>query len=365
MSGEHPHDTTKTEFNTFCSLGLCRQRLKTLELRSGAHTAIGPVRATNDDLVFAGEHCRLFVVLDGVGGHDGGAEASRIVLDALRSRIESMCRVSDQDAEQQLETALNDALTTACETMRSLSEQDASLEKMGTVFALAYVVGDTLLFSHVGDCRVYLNHNGRLKQLTHDETFVQLMLDAGMIKPNEVPSHPMRSVILNGVGPKELEKKPFVETVPLKTGDTILLTSDGVTDFVQPKQLAQLLADNSDPQLAAKRIVDAAIDASGKDNASCVVVRVSAATSEIDGDSTTHDNLRSELGLLNDSLVHVDDDLTRLTSDIQSALDDRNSHELNALGKHFKDSVLRFETHHPHLTGILGNIADLLSGMGI
>ena len=84
--------------------------------------------------------------------------------------------------------------------MIQVAERSPELDKMGTVFALAYIVDGTLLYTHVGDSRVYLIRNKHALQLTSDETYVQLMVDVGVIKPDDVPEHPMRNVVLNAVG---------------------------------------------------------------------------------------------------------------------------------------------------------------------
>ena len=212
--------SSTSSIRSLCSLGLCRKRKGPLRPRAGAHSDIG-LRKTNDDLVFSGNHCRLYVALDGIGGQAGGGEASRIVLEQLRSSIESMCESSDGHPVQHLKQAVSDAIVDARQEMLKVAQAAPEFDSMGTVFALAYIIDGTLLYTHVGDARVYLFRDGKTQQLTTDETYVQLMVDVGVIKPSDIPEHPMRNVVLNAVGTRADHPPTLVHSEPLRSGDAV------------------------------------------------------------------------------------------------------------------------------------------------
>lgn len=360
-------ESTKSPFNSICSLGLCRKRKGRLQPRAGACTDIGPVRETNDDLVFAGDDCRLYVALDGIGGNAGGAEASRIVLDKLRSNIESMCAGGHPD--QDLKAAVSKALSDATRAMLQVVDRTPEFEKMGTVFALAYIVDDTLLYTHVGDSRVYLVRQGRARQLTSDETYVQLMVDVGVIEPDDVRAHPMRNVVLNAVSTRSNEGNPVVHSKMLLPGDTVLLTTDGVSDKLSEENLARLVETHAVAEEAATEIVRAAIESGSRDNASCIAVMMDRTE---DVKIASHDDLHYELTKLHELLSDVDNvdeelrnDMVQIAADIRSALHQNDVSEFATLGRRLSERALAFEVSHPYLTSTVGSLADLLARMGI
>lgn len=356
---------------SLCSLGLCRNRKGCLTLRAGTHSHIG-LRKSNDDLVCADEHCRLYVALDGIGGSAGGAEASRVLLEQLTTNIESMCGSATQEPELDLSSAVLNALTKATEEMQCVAKARPEYEKMGAVFALAYIVNDTLLYTHVGDARVYLVRQGRARQLTTDETYVQLMVDVGVIDPAEVPEHPMRNVILNAVGTKPPEALPTVHKRLLLPGDVVLLTTDGVSDKLDEEMLGKLLNIDTDPAVLAKTVVEAALLAGTSDNASCVVVRVDRSA---DAEANQHDDLQAELAKLHEMLLHVDSldddlrkDMAKLADEIRDSLqatEPNDTSELGRLRQEISDRALEFEVSHPHLTNVVASIVNLLARIGI
>lgn len=360
---------SQSSLQSVCSLGLCKQRRGRLRPVSGAYSDIGSVRNTNDDLVFAGGDCRLFVVLDGIGGQAGGGEASRIVLEQLRTSIESMCTAASVHPDQDLRLAVVNALKSATKAMLQVAEQQPRFDRMGTVFALAYVVDGVLLYTHVGDCRVYLVRRGKSRQLTADETYVQLMVDAGVIGPDEVPDHPMRNVILNAVGTREADGEPVVHSAMLLPEDKVLLTTDGVTDTLPDAEIVQILDQHANPQDAARALVQAALEAGSRDNASCVVVSLERAG---EPDQTGHDELHFELTRLHDMLTEIDtvdeelqNDMARIADDIRQALNRSQTNELANLGGRLENRALEFEVTHPRLTAIVASITDMLSKIGI
>jgi protein phosphatase len=308
--------------------------------------------------------------LDGIGGHAGGCEASRIVLEQLRTNIESMCAATASQPDQDLRLAVSNALKFSTKSMLQFAVQKPDFDKMGTVFALAYVIDGMLLYTHVGDCRVYLVRRGKSRQLTSDETYVQLMVDAGVIGPDEVPDHPMRNVILNAVGTRSTDGDPVVHTVALLPEDTVLLTTDGVTDALSDEEMVSIIQGHPNPDEAAKALVRAAIDAGSRDNASCVVVAIDRV--EETDPSKGQDDLHIELAKLHEMLSDVQtvdeelrSDMVRIAEDIRQALGKNEPKELSTLGKRLENRALEFEVSHPRLTAVVASITDMLSQIGI
>lgn len=221
----------------------------------------------------------------------------------------------------------------------------------------------------MGDSRVYLIRNKRAIQLTSDETYVQLMVDVGVIQPDDVPQHPMRNVVLNAVGTRSSEGNPVVHSKLLLPGDVVLLTTDGVSDHLREPTLTQILDEHSDPAEAATAIVRAALDAGSRDNASCVTVMIERAE---DSEHANHDDLHFELQKLHEMLTDVDSvdeelrsDMVQIAGDIRKALHQEETDELASLGKQLKQRAIKFEVGHLQLTNTVASIVDLLARMGI
>jgi len=369
MNSDERCENPAAGIQSACSVGMCRTRKGPLKTSAGGHSDIGNVRISNDDLVFASNDCRLYVVLDGVGGHAGGGEASLIVLKKLRANIEAMCEQHSGEVNQGLEESVRNSMKAATRSMLALAHEYPNLARMSTVFALAYVVDGVLLYTHVGDCRIYLLRNGQARQLTNDETFVQMLVDSGQLRPEEAANHPMKNIVMNAVGTRSVQYDPVVKSVMLLPGDTIMLTTDGVTDALSNAELAKFTCGKDDPQEKAAAIVQAALDAGSRDNASCIVASVERASVS---DSGGGDDLHFELAKLHDLLSHVEsideglrDEMAQVAEDLRIALRQSPPNELGDLKDRLHERALRLEAEHPHLMAAVSSITNILAGMGI
>jgi protein phosphatase len=234
----------------------------TLTLRYGARSDVGLIRDINQDSVYAGP--RLLAVADGMGGHAAGDVASRVVVSILATL--------DDDAHGgDLVDALRKATNAANEHLRAMVEGDSDLDGMGTTLTAMLFAGNRFGMVHVGDSRAYLLHDGKLEQITHDDTFVQSLVDQGRISPDEANTHPQRSLLLRVLTGQEVEPHFSVrEAVP---GDRYLLCSDGLSGVVSEDTIAEALG-LANPQEAADRLVDLALRAGAPDNVTCVVADV-------------------------------------------------------------------------------------------
>jgi PPM family protein phosphatase len=240
---------------------------RTVTIRYAARTETGPTRQDNEDSVYAG--ARLLAVADGMGGHTAGEVASAAAIEALRPLD------TDVPAGELLD-ALDHAVRRAGSTLREMADSDPSLEGMGTTLTALLWSGSQLALVHIGDSRAYLVRDGEVFQITHDHTMVQSLLDDGKITPDEVESHPQRSLLLRalttaGSGEAELQ---LHEARP---GDRYLLSTDGLHEVASADAVARVLLAAADPEEAVAGLVALAIEGGGPDNVSCIVADVVAA----------------------------------------------------------------------------------------
>jgi len=158
----------------------------TLVLRYAARSDRGLVRSNNQDSVYAGP--RLLAVADGMGGHAAGEVASKIVIAALAP-------LDDEDPRHDLLLQLEDATLAGNEAITELVADEPELDGMGTTLTAMLFSGNRLGMVHVGDSRAYLLREGVLSQITHDDSFVQSLVDEGRLTEEEAANHPQRSLL--------------------------------------------------------------------------------------------------------------------------------------------------------------------------
>ena len=244
-----------------------------VELHHGAASEVGLVREINEDAFLVSPP--IFVVADGMGGHDRGDVASRIVVEEFAALAEagydptrgpeaisatlrsSQHRIAEYDARQRAEGAHGfTAGTTA--VIALLVEQ--STEPMW-------------LLANLGDSRIYRYNDAVLEQVSVDHSVVQELIDAGTITAAEAAVHPERHVITRALGGEGSTEADFF-VLPLTGAERLLLCSDGVSGMIDDAAIAAILGRTSDPRDAADRVVAAAVAAGGRDNATAVVVDV-------------------------------------------------------------------------------------------
>lgn len=244
----------------------------TLTLRYAARSDVGLVRSTNQDSAYAGPH--LIVVADGMGGHAGGDIASRLAIAAL-APLDELTHGPDEalaDLEHTVERARQDLVRA--------SEADPELVGMGTTVTALLHTGTTLAMAHLGDSRAYLLREGRLTQVTVDHTFVQHLVDTGRISPDEAEHHPQRNVVMRVLGDFDVDLTPDMSVREAHAGDRWMLCSDGLSGFVSPEQITDVLVECETPDEAAELLVTLAMTAGSTDNVTVVVADV------VDSDAT-------------------------------------------------------------------------------
>jgi serine/threonine protein phosphatase PrpC len=237
----------------------------TLHLRWAAGTDQGHVRSNNEDCYYAGD--RLLVVADGMGGMAAGDLASRIAIDAMTPLDVPI------DNEQQMD-ALHQALEVANGRIADTVVADQSLQGMGTTLTAVIFSGTQAAMAHVGDSRAYLMRDAKLNQLTKDDTYVQMLIDQGLLKPEEAAGHPRRSVVTRVLQGEPVS--PAYVVVQPEIGDRWMLCSDGLTAVVSNETIAQEMLAAADPKSCTERLIDMALRGGGPDNVTVIVADVTA-----------------------------------------------------------------------------------------
>lgn len=240
-------------------------------MQSFSITDMGRMRNSNQDFVYCeedkvGKFPNLFLVADGMGGHQAGDLASRLCVDEMVRRIE------ESDARTPV-SAFEEAITFANARVYEQSIQDIAFSGMGTTLVGAMIEGNTAYITNIGDSRLYLLHDS-LHQITVDHSLVEEMLQSGEIEKEEMRTHPNKNIITRALGTDTLVRPDYFE-IKVEEGDVLLLCSDGLTNMVEDTEIEKIIRENiEDMKKAGERLVEQANDAGGKDNISVVLVRL-------------------------------------------------------------------------------------------
>lgn len=230
-----------------------------------SRTNVGLKRSINEDSILAETDRGLWVVADGMGGHEAGEIASTMVTDALRCLPE----VADLD---ELAGSAVEALRHVNRQLIDLARSGVSKQTIGTtVVGLAVNDGSYRCF-WMGDSRAYLLRDGAISRLSHDHSLVQNLVDAGMLKPEEAETHENANLITRAVGVAE-ECEVDVVSGEVRPGDQFVLASDGLTRVVPDDELAQELQRGS-PDEVADRLIDTVLSRGAPDNVSVIITKV-------------------------------------------------------------------------------------------
>ncbi len=227
---------------------------------------IGRVRSHNEDSVLA--QPPLFVVADGLGGHEAGEVASSLAVETLR----------DNAPRRPDANALARAVRAANREVIRAAREGIGRAGMGTTMTAAIVESGRIAIAHVGDSRAYLLHDNILERITEDHSMVADMIRRGQITEEESRVHPNRSVITRALG---TDANMVADTYELeaRAGDRLLLCSDGLTGMLTDAQISDLLGRYRDPGTAVHALIEAANEAGGHDNITAVVVDIDATAS--------------------------------------------------------------------------------------
>lgn len=231
-----------------------------------ASTDIGRKRKMNQDFVYASEQPvgnlpNLFVVADGMGGHNAGDFASRFGVSVL---VETIKKDTNFNPVRIMRHGLEAANSLVLEQAR----KDETMTGMGTTMVAVTIVGNYAYIANVGDSRLYLATD-HLEQITKDHSWIAEMVRMGELTPEEARDHPDKNIITRAIGTSEEVKADFFD-IKLEPGNQIVMCSDGLTNMVTDEEIyqtVQVMEGNK-----AQRLIDMANENGGKDNISVIIV---------------------------------------------------------------------------------------------
>ncbi len=234
-----------------------------------AATDTGRMRAQNQDAAFASDApvgClpSLFVVADGMGGHQAGDYASRRAVETIR-------QVLEEHASGEPVQAMSEAITTANGTIYQEAKSDRSKAGMGTTMVAAVIGGDQLSVANVGDSRLYLFRDGLLRQITQDHSVVEEMVRKGEMAKDRARNHPKRSMITRAVGAEPKVRIDFFDET-VEKGDLVLMCTDGLTGMVEDDEIARVLSGEGSVEAKVRELIDKANENGGADNITVIII---------------------------------------------------------------------------------------------
>jgi PPM family protein phosphatase len=287
-----------------------------IKLTGAYKTDVGKQREQNEDSPFMrisedGDR-GLFIVADGMGGYQAGEVASRLAVQKMSEALKTflvpvseqptikLSPISDQEtitldaaqmAEQtaklrktrklpetpitrNVEEQLKAAIRQANKAILNYGEEQSSARGLGCTVTTALIQNDLAFIANIGDSRTYLYRDSDLTPLTKDHSLVYRLVEAKQIEPDEIYSHPQRNLIYRSLGAGHKSVDPDVFHITLRSGDSLLLCSDGLWEMVRNQDLLKILKENTDAQKICDTLIDLANANGGEDNITAVLVQI-------------------------------------------------------------------------------------------
>jgi len=239
---------------------------------------VGLLRANNEDSYLYWEpesqqeflrKGRLAVVADGMGGYEGGQEASRLAVETVRY-------IYDEQFVGDPQHSLVAGLHTAHQTIQRYGEEHPQFMGMGTTCTAVGIVGRQLFFAHIGDSRLYLSRGATLSRLTRDHSYVGRLVETGIVRSEDAESHPQRHILTAALGSgREISPDVSEQPILLQEGDQLILCTDGLWSVVREQEISRAVRSHT-PAEACQALVRRALELGGPDNVTVIIIRVSA-----------------------------------------------------------------------------------------
>ncbi|MDU1177216.1 MAG: Stp1/IreP family PP2C-type Ser/Thr phosphatase [Peptoniphilus harei] len=229
-------------------------------------TNIGNYRKNNEDSYYVNESKNLYVLADGMGGHLAGERASKMATEIIGQDFAKDREIkSIDDAIEILSSSIRDANKKIFES----SQENEDYRGMGTTLSSGLILGDVLIYSNIGDSRIY-RINEEMEQITQDDSFVNYLIEIGEITEEEAKNHPKKNVLTKAMGTTS-DIEVIVNTLDIKDKDVFLFCSDGLTNMVSDEEIFKIVKENS-PEEARDMLLNIALKNGGMDNITFILV---------------------------------------------------------------------------------------------
>ena len=232
----------------------------------------GVVRKNNEDACFVIPGSDVYVVADGVGGNSSGEVASRTAVEKIAGFVNDNDIRSNTSTDEIFEF-MAEAISEANEAIYDLGRDQSRYRGMATTVVLAYLYRGEGYIANIGDSRAYVYRQDGLKRITKDHTYVNELIDKGVITEDEAESHRQKNVITKALG-AEPRVEPDFYKLDLHTGDILLLCTDGLYGEVGEEKMAEVLKAGANMNDTCAELVDLAIQSGGRDNITVICVRL-------------------------------------------------------------------------------------------
>lgn len=237
-----------------------------MEIHAVAYSHIGKVRKNNEDAVLCDEQNGLFAVADGIGGQENGEIASAAAVYAVK-------KLAGADADNPSDS-MREAFYAANSQIYGVGAgKKITKMTMGTTLTAVWIVGDKLFLTHIGDSRAYLITSKGIKQISEDHSLVGELLRQGQITEEQAKTHPRKNMLLRALGQEAVVELQQLD-MPLKSGDSILLCTDGLFNLVPDDELFAIIYSHKEIQSAIDDLVDLALERGGYDNISACLISI-------------------------------------------------------------------------------------------
>lgn len=229
-------------------------------------TNVGNYRKNNEDSYYVNESKNLYVLADGMGGHLAGERASKMATEIIGQDFAGDRQIKTiDDAIEILSSSIRDANKKIFDS----SQENEDYRGMGTTLSSGIILGDVLIYSNIGDSRIY-RINEEMEQITQDDSFVNYLIEIGEITEEEAKNHPKKNVLTKAMGTTS-DIEVIVNTLDIKDKDVFLFCSDGLTNMVSDEEIFKIVKENT-PEEARDMLLDLALKNGGMDNITFILV---------------------------------------------------------------------------------------------
>lgn len=237
-------------------------------MKTFSMTDVGQVRKVNQDYLYTSENPvgnlpNLFIVADGMGGHNAGDFASRFT-------VENVVEAVKNSKETEKVAIIRDAIEQTNSKLIEKAAENEEFAGMGTTIVVCTIEGDQACIANVGDSRLYLLGDG-IKQITKDHSLVEEMVRMGELEPENARLHPNKNIITRAIGAGDEVSVDFF-TIPIENGNRILMCSDGLTNMVEDEQIRLIIDRQQDLVDGVQQLIACANQNGGKDNIAVILI---------------------------------------------------------------------------------------------